>query len=324
MKKISNYFLTILIIIFGIGLILFSQSNILAVQSSISLFVSAIFPSLFPFLIVTELLSHTTIISLISAKFSKIMPTLFSSPAIGAYPFVMGIISGYPVGAKIVANLRESNKITKIDGDYLLTFTNNAGPLFIIGSVGCGIYLNSSIGFLLYFIHFVSCIITGFIFGHFVKRNFRDNSITYSSDLNFSSFGEIVSVSIKKAFSTLSIVCGFVVIFSLIISMIQTSGILSFIHNSWIFYTLLGILEITSGIQLISTISQSSLFLNLVITAFLLGIGGISVLLQVWSVISSTDLSIKTYIFGKIFNGVVSASLMIIFLLLFPSFQFCI
>ena len=35
--------------------------------------------------------------------------------------------------------------------------------------------------------------------------------------------------------------------------MIQTSGILSFIHNSWIFYTLLGILEITSGIQLIST-----------------------------------------------------------------------
>ena len=252
------------------------------------------------------------------------MPTLFSLPAIGAYPFVMGIISGYPVGAKIVANLRESNKITKIDGDYLLTFTNNAGPLFIIGSVGCGIYLNSSIGFLLYFIHFVSCIITGFIFGHLVKRNFRDNSITYSSDLNFSSFGEIVSVSIKKAFSTLSIVCGFVVIFSLIISMIQTSGILSFIHNSWIFYTLLGILEITSGIQLISTISQSSLFLNLVITAFLLGIGGISVLLQVWSVISSTDLSIKTYIFGKIFNGVVSASLMIIFLLLFPSFQFCI
>lgn len=324
MKKISNYFLTILIIFFGIGLVVFSQSNIVAVQSSLSLFVSAIFPSLFPFLIVTELLSHTTIISLISAKFSKIMPICFSSPAIGAYPFVMGIISGYPVGAKVVASLRESNKISKRDGDFLLVFTNNAGPLFIIGSVGCGIYLNSTVGFLLYFVHIISCVITGFVFGHFVKKNFRDNSLVCGSDLDFSSFGEIVSLSIKKAFSTLSIVCGFVIIFSLVISMIQTSGILRLLNNSWIEYTVLGVLEITSGIQLISSISQSSLFFNLVLTAFLLGIGGASVLLQVWSVISTTDLSIKPYVLGKLFNGLVSASLMAGLLMVFPSFQFCV
>lgn len=324
MKKVGNYFLTILIIFFGVGLVVFSQSNIIAVQSSLSLFVSAIFPSLFPFLIVTELLSHTAIISLISTKFSKIMPIVFSSPAIGAYPFVMGIISGYPVGAKVVAGLRESNKISKSDGDFLLVFTNNAGPLFIIGSVGCGIYLNSVIGFLLYFVHIVSCIVTGFVFGHFVKKHFREDSVVCGSDLDFSSFGEIVSLSIRKAFSTLSIVCGFVVIFSLVISMVRTSGVLGLLHNSWIEYTVLGVLEITSGIQLISSISQSSLFLNLVITAFLLGIGGVSVLLQVWSVISTTDLSIKPYVFGKLFNGLVSASLMAGLLVAFPGLQFCV
>ena len=58
MKKFSNYLLTVLIIIFGICLIAFSKSNILSVQSSLDLFLNAIFPSLFPFLIVCELLSH--------------------------------------------------------------------------------------------------------------------------------------------------------------------------------------------------------------------------------------------------------------------------
>ena len=84
------------------------------------------------------------------------------------------------------------------------------------------------------------------------------------------------------------------------------------------------IIEITNGIKLISTISGSSLLFNLVITATLLGTGGISVLLQVWSIISHTDLSIKPYIFGKIFNGLFSGILMFLLLSIFPIFQFSI
>lgn len=314
MKKLSNYLLTFLVMLFCFGLIFFSSSNIVSVHNALDLFLNAIFPSLFPFLIVSELLSHTFVISLISSKLEPIMKKIFNVPAIAAYPFVMGLISGYPVGAKIVANLRSENKITKSEGDRLLVFTNNAGPLFIIGSIGTSIYLNSSIGFLLYFVHLISCIITGIIFGHFYKVNYRDISSFSSNELSFSSFGEIVGDSIKKAFITLSTVCGFVVLFSLIISMIQTSGIFStvFRGNIWPEYISLGILEITSGIKLISQITSTSLTPNLIATAFLLGFGGISVLLQVWSVISKTDLSIKPYLLGKIFNGILSAGIMFI------------
>lgn len=324
MKNVCNYFLTFFIILFGICLIFFSSSNIMAVQTSLDLFLNAIFPSLFPFLIVSELLSHTSVISFLSSKFERIMKPLFNVSGIGAYPFVMGLLSGYPVGAKIVADLRNNNSVSKSEAERLLIFTNNPGPLFIIGSIGYSIYFNRTIGFLLLAISVTSSIFTGFIFGKLYGNKNRESNSSYSTELSFASLGEIISMSIKKAFFTLSNVCGFVILFSLIISMIKTSGILSLINNLWLEYFVLGFIEITNGIKLISTISTSSLFWNLVITSMLLGSGGICVLLQIWSTIANTDLSIKPYIIGKLFNSLFSGILMFVILTLFPILQFCI
>ena len=69
------------------------------------------------------------------------MKTLFNVPAISAYPFIMGLISDHPVGAKNVSNLRLENKINKSDGNKLLIFTNTPGPMFVIGNVGIGFFV---------------------------------------------------------------------------------------------------------------------------------------------------------------------------------------
>lgn len=305
MKRFSNYFLTIFIIVFGICLVAFSKSNILSVQSSLDLFLNAIFPSLFPFLIVCELLSYTFIFSFLSTKFGRIMNSVFNVASIGAYPFILGLFSGYPVGARIVSNLRQENKISKSDGEKLLVFTNNAGPIFILGTIGIGMYGSSKIGFLLYFVHIISSITIGIIFGRLYKNMYRDSASSVYMD--FSTFGEIVSNSIRKAFYTLSTVCGFVILFSLVISMVQASGVLNFINNIWIQDFILGLIEITSGINLISGIESTNLLVKLLFTSFLLGTGGISVLLQIWSVIADSDLSIKPYFIAKILNGVLSS-----------------
>ena len=63
------------------------------------------------------------------------MRPIFNVPGEGAFPLIMGIISGYPVGAKIVTNFRKNNICTKEEAERLITFTNNSGPLFIIGTV---------------------------------------------------------------------------------------------------------------------------------------------------------------------------------------------
>ena len=69
------------------------------------------------------------------------MRPIFNVPGQSAYALLLGIISGYPVGAKIVTDLRNSNLCTKDEGERMLCFTNNSGPLFIIGTVGITLFL---------------------------------------------------------------------------------------------------------------------------------------------------------------------------------------
>ncbi len=64
---------------------------------------------------------------------------------IGAYAFIMGIISGYPVGAKIVTEFRKNGNCSRAEAERLLAFTNNSGPLFIIGTVGVSMFGNTLI-----------------------------------------------------------------------------------------------------------------------------------------------------------------------------------
>ena len=132
---IKKYILPATFVLFVIGLVTFSSSNLTAAKSGLKLWANNVVPSLFPFFIATNLLSHTNIINYISKKCNKCMRPIFNVPGESAYAFVLGLISGYPMGAKIVTDLRTNNNCTKDEGERMLCFTNNSGPLFIIGTV---------------------------------------------------------------------------------------------------------------------------------------------------------------------------------------------
>lgn len=68
-----------------------------------------------------------------------------------------------------------------------------------------------------------------------------------------------------------------------------------------------GIIELTNGVSIIAKIPFKMLSVNVIISAFLLGFGGISVMLQVLSITSSSDISIKPYILGKLLQGCFAA-----------------
>ena len=95
---------------------------------------------------------------------NRIMRPLFNVPGEGSFAFLMGIISGYPTGAKIVSNLKEKIICNTEECERLIAFTNNSGPLFIVGTVGSSLLSNSKIGFLLLFTHILACITVGFLF----------------------------------------------------------------------------------------------------------------------------------------------------------------
>ena len=253
----------------------------------------------------------------------------------------MGIISGYPVGAKIAANFRNNNICSKEECERLLSFTNNSGPLFIIGTVGISMFGNINIGIMLFISHLIASLSVGFIFRFWKysnKKSFTDVSNTFSANsstksVRLENLGEVISDSIKSSISTILVIGGFIVVFSAIISILNASGITKNviflftpifnylnIDTSFISGLFTGIFEITNGINTISCIITKNLLINLIFTSFLLGFGGISVMLQVLSIISKTDLSAKPYIIGKLLHGIISAFFTFILFIHFPLF----
>lgn len=147
--------------------------------------------------------------------------------------------------------------------------------------------------------------------------------------------GEVLSNAILESSTTIIMIGGFVVIFSVVISILNNSKILEVI--SYILYPILkllniplsfakpimsGIIELTNGVSLITSIATKNISINIVLCAFLLGFGGISVLLQVLSIISKTDLSIKKYIIGKLLQGIIAATYTYILITILPMFNF--
>lgn len=340
--KLKRNLLPMLFLGFTLCLLIFSKSNLPAVKSGLALWANSVVPSLFPFFVATELLMHTNVITLFGNLLNRFMKPFFNIRGEGAFAFVMGMISGYPVGAKIASNFRQNNICSKEECERLLSFTNNSGPLFIIGTVGILMFKNTTIGILLFITHLLACVTVGFIFRYWKKdkNTFHTNSSVTSFNqakktASFSNLGEILAESITSSISTILLIGGFVVIFSSIISIFKASGLLNSltvlfsplfeilkIDPSFIQGLLTGVLEITNGIHTISSIACKKLSFNLIFTAFLLGFGGISVLLQVWSITSKTDLSIKPYVYGKILHGLLAAFYTYLIITIFPFLNF--
>lgn len=154
-------------------------------------------------------------------------------------------------------------------------------------------------------------------------------------NISISNLGEALSESISSATSTILMIGGFVVLFSVIISIFNKSGItnlvlllfepvckLLHIPSTISSSLFIGILEITNGISLIAGIKLKQISINIILSSFLLGFGGFSVLLQVLSIVSKSDLSIKPYIIGKILHGFFAAFYTYLMILIFPIFNF--
>ena len=339
--SIKQNFISILLLLFTICLVIFSKANMIAAKSGLKLWANSVIPSLFPFFIATECLAQTNVPRFFGKIFNNIMRPLFNVSGESSFALIMGTLSGYPVGAKIAVNFRNTNTCTKEECERLLSFTNNSGPLFIIGTCGISLFGSSIIGFLLFFTHISACLTVGIIF-RFWKKS-APTEITYHTskldtklqNVSFKNFGEILGESIKSSTSTILMIGGFIVLFSVIVSILNTSGITNVISvifepisnlldispsiSSALFT---GFLEITNGISQIASIKIKHISINIILTAFLLGLGGISVMLQVLSIVSKSDLSIKPYIIGKILHGFFAAFYTFIIIQIFPFFNF--
>ena len=222
--------------VFTICLIIFSKTNLTATKSGLELWSTSVLPSLLPFFIAVELLKYTDIIKILGKLFNPIMRPIFNVPGAASFALIMGIISGYPTGAKIVSDFKKEGICSDIECERLIAFTNNSGPLFIISTVGISFLGDTRTGILLFITHILACLSVGFLFRWWKngkKSNYSNNSNLLSQPeknnkkANLNNLGEILATSIMNSINTIIMIGGFVTIFSVIVSILKESQILN-------------------------------------------------------------------------------------------------
>lgn len=316
--SLKKYFFTIVFVCFLICLLLFSNNNLIAAQNGLALWARSVLPTLFPFFVATELLCQTNFTYILGKLLNKFMKPIFNVPGESAAAVILGTISGYPVGAKVVVNLKNQKIISKIEAERLIAFTNNSGPLFILGTVGIAMIGNQKIGWILLASHILASLTVGYCFRFWKKDkfdiNFRETKFnTQLAPIKISDIGEILGNAIKKSILSILSIGGFIVLFSVILSILENSGFFeiatSFLYNFGISKDvssaiITGIIEMTNGLNLTSVLYDTLPMFTLLLTSFLLGFGGISVLFQVYSIIAKENISIRPYFYGKLLQGI--------------------
>jgi sporulation integral membrane protein YlbJ len=327
-------------IFFAFTLIKFPSDALEASIRGLDMWWEVVFPSLLPFFITAELLLSFGVVKFLGIMFEPIMRPLFNVPGVGSFAWIMGMVSGYPTGAKISVRLKEQNQITQVEAERLVAFTNSSSPLFIFGAISAGFFHDVKLGVLLATSHYVGNALTGIcmrFYGRnrdkYVKKENRNISLkraflamheTRMSDKR--PIGEVMGDAVINSIKTLVMVGGFIILFSVLNKMLFLIGITPLIAILFqgllqIFFLpmelalpfISGLFEITLGANMISKENVDPFLASVIIVSFILGFNGFSIQAQVASIISKSNIRFYPYFIARILHGFI-ASILAIFL----------
>lgn len=287
MKKWNQMFQFIFSAVILSVLLIDTNTATAGVRDGIEMCLKVIIPSLFPFFVITTYLNSI----LVGCKIPGIryLTSWLRIPDGGASILLLGLTGGYPIGAKLINDLYETKEIDKQTAHILLGYCNNAGPSFIFG-VSSVAFPSHIVPFTLWFIHIISAVITGLLLP---KPNCKEIYVHQAARVS-------LAQAIRNSISACISVCGWVIVFKVLLSYLYT----------W-FHTLMksqfgilvtGFLELSNGCISAAQIPDPEI--RFIFFTVFFACGGLCVLLQTVSVTST--LGTGLYIHGKIIQTGVS------------------
>ena len=287
------------------------------VRQGLSLCTETLFPSLFPFLVLSELLIASGAGEALGRLFSRPVAALFGLSESGAASLILGFFCGFPVGTTSAMAFYRKEELSREELQRLVLFANNPSSGFLIGAVGEALFGSKTVGIALFCITLLSASTLG-LFLHIFFGKVNQKYKTAGNGIRKSFSAADFTAGVKRAFSSLLQVCAFVLFFSCIskclaplileLNLPQSAGVL-----------LSGILEMTSGISgAITLLSPSLAFLFI---AFFASFAGLSVALQIFSVAEEAHLPLWPYLAARLVQGALALLYASLFLWLFkPDF----
>ena len=304
------------------GLLLWPGAGAEGVQEGLLLCGGVLIPALFPFLVLSSLAVELGFSRCLGTLLSPMMYPLFRVNGSCGAALALGLVGGYPVGARTAVQLYESGQCSKAEAERLLAFCNNCGPAFTLGVVGVGLFGSSRVGLLLCAVHVLSALLVGILFRFYGGQEKFSCSRPDHTGFQAVSLSAALTRSVAGAVRSSLSITGFVLTFSVLLRLFRQSGLMGcsarllspLLGPVWAERFLTGFLELSSGV---SSLTDGPPLLRLTAAAWMLGWGGLSVHGQVLAFLGDSGLSARPHFFGKILQGCISSFFILLFVGIF-------
>ena len=255
----------------------------------------AVIPALFPFMAASTMLVSLGFGEWASPRLSGLM-SLYRLPGPAGSALLLGLVGGYPIGARTAAELYKKGLLTVDEAERLLGFCSNSNPVFLLSVLGGGVFGSPRAGVYLWLIHVLSALLTGLFFRGSGKPIGRQR-LPRLSPCQASSLSAAFVEGVKSACGSMVYVCGFVLFFYVLASPLAALG-------GPLGAGLVGFLELFSLTPLLAADR-----LGFVLASACAGWGGVSILCQTAAVLEGSGLRLRTYITGKALQALLAGGL---------------
>lgn len=266
-------------------LLVFPETAAEGGKNGLVLWATVLVPSLLPFSILTSLLRK-------KLQGNRLCYLLLTA----------GILSGYPIGAKIAGDLYQDGSLTKKQAVFFGSAINNPSPMFVIFFVGESLLHLGPGKYFFYLTVLLSAFLGSVCFYLLTPLLHGRLSLHANSSghppVPCATFSEQLDEEISASALLLIKIGGYVMLFSILARMIQSIPALPSVCQ----IPLCGLLEITTGNAMICSSGiphHAKIILCLAFTAF----GGLSAAAQTNSVLRNTGLSIVPYVIIKFLSS---------------------
>lgn len=318
MKKILESILILfLLVCVGIEILTESGAIMNSVLFSFQIWYKNIFPSLFPFFVLSELLIHYGFVEFLSELLKGFMYRFFRMNGNASFVFVMSMISGFPSSAKYIRELHLKGLLDETESTKLLMFTHFSNPLFILGTVSLLFLQNKEVGIFILICHYITNFIIGFLFRNWYPCKIKPERVSIKKAIlkmhqkriqNKTSFGSVVSNALTNSINTLLLILGTVTMFLILTTILDHNLSLGSYYQS----ILNGFVEMTQGLKYVSMLALPLKYKS-IMTVMILSFGGLSVHMQVLSILSDTKIKYLPFLTARLLHAAISGILVTCF-----------
>ena len=281
-------------------MVMFPSISLHSARKAVSLWTTDVMPALLPFFICANFLMGLGVVN-------RLNPTLFT--------LAMSVMSGYPMGAKIIGDMRCRGEISLQTAKRLFSFCSTSGPAFIMGAVGAGMMESEKAGIIIAVSHYSGALLNGMFYGALTCRHQKDDGTSITSfgthaahTLNDDNLQALFTESILKSLKSLGIILSYMVLFMLLTELIQSSRMVFMIDTQHVRALVKGIIEMTVGCSAISECIQLTETAKCVACSFIISWGGFSVIGQSMSMLTGSGISSGYIVLTKLTHGLFSAA----------------